>query len=565
MAAPSGEAPSEVKQAPGVSVPPPRQPSVDEAVPTTSSPPATTPSATPSPIKVTARLLALSGRVLRAHPVAAVLLTAGLVLRVLAWMAYHPALLYTDTLKYLYGAWPGADPVGYTVILKPILFVGDLGTVAFIQHVLGLAMAVGIYALLVRRGVPRWLAALAMAPILLDAYQLQIEQTIMPDVWFEAFVVAGLVLLLWRPEPSLWLVGSAGLIFGASATIRQIGLALVMPALLYLAAATTTRRLATRGALLLLVTFSLPVLIYSGIAKSQTGHFNLSDEGSIAGRITAVVDCATIVLPADERPLCPTPSQQANGIDWLEHSRQSPEKNFPVPNGVSRYALISGFDSAVEQQQPMRIIGGILRDSLHLFALTKTDVRGVTPIYRWQFQKSYPHFLPEINVGRNHQIILGVQVKTTNPFRFVPLNPAYGGRAQVDHSIASFLRSYQRGGGYTPGPLLAVFAVAALIGAVLAFAGRRLGRPGPEGAGAEISGLGMACLLIFTEAVGVLLISDMFEFSWRYQLPALVMLPPAGVLGGWALWRVIAARRKVAVVPASEPVTATTVTAPAPA
>jgi hypothetical protein len=507
----------------------------------------------------------LCGRALRAHPVAAVLLAAGLVLRVLALMAYHPALLYTDTLKYLYGAWPGADPVGYTVILKPILFFGDLGTVALIQHLLGLAMAVAIYALLVRRGAPRWLAALAMAPVLLDAYQLQIEQTIMPDVWFEAFVVAGLVLLLWRPEPTLWTIGGAGLIFGASATVRQIGLVLVMPALLYLAAATTSRKLATRGALLLLVTFALPVLAYSGIAKVQAGHFNLSDEGSIAGRIAATVDCATIVLPADERPLCPTPSQQANGIDWLEHSRQSPEKSFPVPNGVSRYSLISGLDSAVEQQQPMRIIDGILRDSLHLFNVTKTDVRGVTPIYRWQFQQSYPHFLPEINVGRDQQIILGVQVKTTNPFRFEKLNPAYGGRAQVDHSIASFLRAYQRGGGYTPGPLLALFAIAALIGSVLAFAGRRFSRgAGPE-AGSEVSGLGMACLLIFVEAVGVLLISDMFEFSWRYQLPALVTLPPAGVLGGWALWRVFAARRRVAAVAPAAPVTAPVVVEPAPA
>jgi len=132
-------------------VPKPRLPSEDESFPAAGR------------RKITAaQLLAFLGRVPREHPVAAVLLAAGLVLRVLAWMAYHPALLYTDTLKYLYGAWPGADPVGYTVILKPILFIGDLGTVALIQHLLGLAIAVAIYALLVRRGVPRWLAALAM-------------------------------------------------------------------------------------------------------------------------------------------------------------------------------------------------------------------------------------------------------------------------------------------------------------------------------------------------------------------------------------------------------------------
>ena len=48
---------------------------------------------------------------------------------------------------------------------------------------------------------PHWLAALAAAPVLLDGYELQIEQTIMPDVWFEACIVAGLALLLWRPGP----------------------------------------------------------------------------------------------------------------------------------------------------------------------------------------------------------------------------------------------------------------------------------------------------------------------------------------------------------------------------
>ncbi|HYS32566.1 MAG TPA: hypothetical protein VEM58_09915, partial [Streptosporangiaceae bacterium] len=29
----------------------------------------------------------------------------------------------------------------------------------------------------------------------------------------------------------------------------------------------------------------------------------------------------------------------------------------------------------------------------------------------------------------------------------------------------------------------------------------------------------------------VLIVSDAFQFSWRYQLPALVTVPPAGALG----------------------------------
>ncbi len=486
-----------------------------------------------------ARVLAVLGR----HWLAAGLLAAGLALRVLAVMAYHPALLYVDTLKYLYGAWPAADPLGYKVILKPILLVGDLGTVAVIQHLLGLAIAVAIYALLIRRGVPRWLSAIAMAPVLLDAYQIQIEQTIMPDVWFEALALGGLVLLLWRPEPSARIIIGCGLLLGASATIRQVGEILVLPALLYLAAATTARRQAMRGALALLGAFAVPIVAYSAIWYAQNGHFQLSDEGSIAGRLAASADCGTLVLPADERPICPTARERAYGIDWLEHSRHSPLKSFPVPAGTTRNDLLAGFDSAVEAQQPLRVAGAILGDSLHLFDLTKSALPGVTPISRWRFQTVYPTYRPEINVTGDGRFILGIQVKTTRPFRFRPLNPAYGGRAQVDRPIASFLRAYQLGGGYTPGPLLALFALAGLSGSVVAFAGRRVARRrGGADSEREVSALAMASLLFFTAAVGVLLVSDMFQFSWRYQLPALVTLPPAGTLGIWAVWRMLARR-----------------------
>ncbi len=131
------------------------------------------------------------------------LVVAGLVLRVITWMAYHPALLYIDSVKYLYRGWQGSDPLGYKVPLKIVLAVGNLGTVTALQHLLGLGMGVALYVLLMRRGVNRWLAALAIAPVLLDGYQLQAEATIMPDVLFEGMVVAGLCILLWKPTTDL--------------------------------------------------------------------------------------------------------------------------------------------------------------------------------------------------------------------------------------------------------------------------------------------------------------------------------------------------------------------------
>src|SRR5262249_30230714 len=146
----------------------------------------------------------------------AILLTAGFALRLLAQLAYQPALLYIDTMRYLYNAYPGADPVGYKAPLKAILAVGDLTTVTAAQHLLGLAMAATIYLMLLRRDTPRWLAAVAVAPLLLDAYQIQIEQNIMPDVWFEALIVAGIAILLYRLSgPRLPAVIAAGLALGA--------------------------------------------------------------------------------------------------------------------------------------------------------------------------------------------------------------------------------------------------------------------------------------------------------------------------------------------------------------
>ena len=57
-------------------------------------------------------------------------------------------------------------------------------------------------------------------------------------------------------------------------------------------------------------------------------------------------------------------------------------------------------------------------------------------------------------------------------------------------------------------------------------------------------GLALACLLITGSAVAVLLGADLYEFSWRYQLPALVTLPIAGAFGATAVARHMRARRR---------------------
>ncbi|HTT51215.1 MAG TPA: hypothetical protein VMH35_07435 [Streptosporangiaceae bacterium] len=461
---------------------------------------------------------------LRRHWLVALLLAAGLALRVLAVLAYRPALIYVDTLKYLYGASPGSDPIGYTYILRAILVVGNLTTVVVVQHLAGLAMAAALYAVLLRRGLSQWLAALAVAPVLLDAYQVQIEQMIMPDLWFEAFVVAGLCVLLWRPAPPLRLTAAAGLLLGASATVHQLGEVLALPAVFYLLATATTLRRALTSAGVLIVAFLVPILGYCTISYASTGHFWLARGQSDVGRVVAAADCATLQLPADVRPLCPTPHQQSFGPDWLEHSKYSPLHAAPIPAGASRAALTQQLTSAIWTQQPERIAGSVGYDSLRLFAVTRTSDPFTTPLWRWQFQTHYPVYPNWVTLGPHHTIVVGVQTRLFGRLFLKPLKPAYGGPAQVNRPLAGFLRSYQLDGGYTPGPLFAVLAVLGVAGSVLALARRSSADP-------RLRAAGLACLLFTLTAIVILLGPDVYEFSWRYQLPAVFTLPPAGLLG----------------------------------
>ena len=472
---------------------------------------------------------------LRRHWLIAVLLLAGLVLRALSVAAYQPALLYIDSLKYLFAAWPGNDPLGYNVILKVLLAGGNLDTVTVIQHLAGLAMAGVLYLLLLRRGTPRWLAALAAAPVLLDAYQVQIEQTIMPDVWFEALIVAGLALLLWRPEPGPRLIAAGGLALGASAPIAQVGQILIVPAVVYLLIVEPGWRRKLLRAVVLCAAFAVPIAGFSLREYVVAHQFSLAPAAgsTIYGRLAESADCAALKLPSYERAVCPPRALAIRlGPDGLVHDATSPDHTYVAPPGRTHGEVIGNFEHRVITQQPLRVAGGVLGDATRLFELHRVTSTGDTPISRWQFQTSYPTYGDSIYLSRDHTIMLGLHFASSGgPVQVRALPAGMGGRATVDRPLAAFLRGYQLHGGYTPGPLLALATLAGLAGAVIALADALARTLGRGFLAPRQHQLALACLLIFGSAVAVLLASDLFEFSWRYQLPALVTLPPAGALG----------------------------------
>jgi hypothetical protein len=459
------------------------------------------------------------------------LLLAGLGLRGAAQIAYQPALLYIDSKKYLFGTqvrtWGAFDPIGYTLlVLRPVLHFTDLAAVALLQHALGIAIAVGLYVLMLRLGVNRWLATLAAAPVLLDGYQLVAEQTIMPDTLFEALVVTGLLILLWRPRPALIAVTTAGLILGLSAPVRQVGEALIVPALIYVLVMAGSWRKRLLYGTVLTACFALPILGYMAYSEfSLHDRFELSDMGDeyLYGRTAHAADCATLKLPADEWWLCPKPSVAAAlGVDGLVNIGLSPAQTYAgsgpqPPADVDLSGLQTRFADAVIRQQPLRVIGDITHDAVKLFALTRDGLPGDTPIARWQFQDSYPYYPPGITAtgATSANVIFAL---------------SGGGSTHVNKPLASALRSYQLNGGYTPGPIFLVCLLAGLAGIV---AYRRLGE----------SRLACACFLTTGSGIVLLLGADLYEFSWRYQLPALITLPIGGALGGTAVVRLYHRRR----------------------
>jgi hypothetical protein len=470
----------------------------------------------------------------RRHWMFLVVLAGGVMLRAIAQIAYEPALLFIDSKKYIFGTdfvntiWGSFDPLGYSLlVLRPVLlFGGDLAYVALIQHGLGLAMAVALYALMVRRGAWRWLAALATAPVLLDAYQLNAEQTIMPDVLFETLVVAGLVLLLWQRRPGLFLVILSGLALGASAPVRQVGEALIAPALVYVVLAAPGWRRKILHGVALTCCFALPVLGYMTYSAVVMHYgFELSNMGTayLYGRAAHAADCATLKIPVSEQPLCPGPHTAAKlGVDGLVNAPESPRVLYQpvdVQAGIliDTMPLQKAMAYSVLKQQPLRVAGDIARDSVKLFALTRNTEQGDTPISRWQFQFGYPYYPP------------GVTWHGPNSVNRV-FKRTGGGHARVHWKADIALRYYQLHVGYTPGP---VFLFGLLAGLAGIFTFRRRRDPGPA----------LACLLVTGSAVAVLLGADLYEFSWRYQLPALITLPVAAALGVTAVTRYIRARR----------------------
>jgi hypothetical protein len=222
------------------------------------------------------------------------------------------------------------------------------------------------------------------------------------------------------------------------------------------------------------------------------------------GRTAVVADCAKLPLNEGTRLFCPKePLGERLGVDKYAHNHYGdPNWPGPLPPGTTKQELAQEFSALVIRHQPLDVAAAVVKDFLKGFAPTRTSSPDDVPLDRWQFQLTYPN-LEQPNTTKASQLWGGMD-------------------PHVNHNPAAVLRAYQLNGGYTSGLALGI----AILIALAAVAG--FGR-------AKQSGLRSAALLPAAAGVILLLGSAAFEFSWRYQLPGLVLFPLAGAIGLRAL------------------------------
>jgi hypothetical protein len=246
--------------------------------------------------------------------------------------------------------------------------------------------------------------------------------------------------------------------------------------------------------------FAVLLGLYLVAFRAETGYWGLSGGRSasiIYGRAATIADCHQLELDRFLERVCPKePKEDRLGIDSYTHHRRY--RLIDLPPGRSLEDVRNEFAWTVVREQPLEFTGTILRDFGKGFAWRRTTSHNDVPLHRWQFQIDYPRW------------------KATDANK---VTQNYDGRdPKTVPALTTFLRSYQLTVGYIPGTILGLCGLFGLVALLIRRAHLR-------SAAVLVTGIGF--VLLFGAAI--------FEFSWRYQLPALVFFPLAAAIGFTAM------------------------------
>ncbi len=441
---------------------------------------------------------------LRAEAPFLVVLAVAAALRLAVLLGFPPVLwFWGDSFAYLGVALHPAPydvrPVGYSFFLQALQPLHSLAAVAAVQHLVGLGVGVAVYLLLRRLAVPRGLATAGAAPVLLDAYQLQLEQLLMAETLTLGLVAGALGLLVWPDRPSRAACAWAGLLLALAVLTRSAAVVVTAPALLYL----LVRRAGAVRLALAALAFVVPLHLNTGWFWAVHGERSLtaSDGFFLYGRVMTWASCGQLDLPAadvvcDERPVDERP-----GVEWYVWHPESPAFDLPGTR-VEQNEVLRDFAVGVVREQPLGYAQAVLADLGRLVDPVRRALPSEFTRANYLFSRP-PRELPPAAVADALRYQEGEGDVRTRP---VPL-------------LAPALAAYQAVA-YVPSPL---YVVAALVAAAGVVRGRSRGSDDRRRA--------VAALLLLSGSGQVLLRIAVQGFDYRYELPALPLLAAAAALG----------------------------------
>jgi len=456
----------------------------------------------------------------RGHWIFASALAVAVLPRAVAMIGFQPAVLFRlDTYDYLWGAVhvsPNVvNPSGYSLFLWLLRPFHSIVLVVVLQHVLGLGIATMVYALVRRYGLPDWGAALTAAPVLFDPAQILVEQFVMADLLAMTLMFGAFVVLLLRKPPSMWQVITAGMMTGASVTVRPTTLPLVLLVPLFL----LVRRVGWRQAGASLLAGVIPVAGYLGWFAAAHGSLNMTDSNGMFlwSRTMSFANCAVIRPPADLQALCP--SAQPGHLGQPDASRRPPPKRYLwnhrtwqwhrersgfVPDTAAFTPANNGralrFAVAAITAQPFSYLGVIASESVEPF-ITTNNLR---------FPTVQPRSSALSKADRRYAVA-AIEGYTGNA-QGVAGDLGYDYGTRLESPYVFLMNEYQHIV-FLPGPVFALIMLTGLAGIVLP---RRR--------------TAVAALLWASAAVLMVLPIAEHEYTYRYVLPAVPLACIAAAL-----------------------------------
>ena len=228
--------------------------------------------------------------------------------RVIAALGFKPALLIQDSFSYMKQSvqlLPLSElrPAGYPLVLHLLQPFHSLLLVTTVQHLMGIALGVIIYAVLRGRGLPAWGATLAAVPTLFDSRQIWLESSILPDTLFTLVLMIAVAILVVRPRPTIWQAVIVGLLVSWASVIRGNG----APVFVVILAFLLVMRVGWKVFVACLAAFVVPLAAYGLIFFSEHGQLNITNSTGLFlwSRTMSFANCAVIKPPPSLVPLCP--------------------------------------------------------------------------------------------------------------------------------------------------------------------------------------------------------------------------------------------------------------------